>query len=173
MSSSLTTSSARPSTVETFRSEVRPADSGAIARLAAACGVFNAAEVAIAKELADEHLAKGAAASGYYFLVADGADGIDGYTCYGPVPGAVRRWELYWIVVHPRARASGLAKRLQRATEDALRAEGCVMMVAETSTLPAYAPARGFYLSQGYRLLAEVPDWHDDGDGLAIFGKRL
>jgi len=25
----------------------------------------------------------------------------------------------------------------------------------------------------GYTLLAEVPDWHDEGDGLAIFGKRL
>jgi hypothetical protein len=33
--------------------------------------------------------------------------------------------------------------------------------------------ARRFYFAQGYALLAEIPDWHDDGDGLAIFGKRL
>jgi ribosomal protein S18 acetylase RimI-like enzyme len=152
---------------------VRTADAAAIATLAASCGVFSASEIAIARELVEEHLAKGEAASGYSFLIADGADGIDGYTCFGPVPGAVNRWELYWIVVAPKARRSGLGHRLQRATEDVLKSRGCVMMVAETSTLPAYAPARGFYLGQGYRLLAEVPDWHDDGDGLAIFGKRL
>ena len=54
-----------------------------------------------------------------------------------------------------------------------MRAMGGVMMIAETSTRPDYAPARKFYLSQGYKLLAELPDWHDDGDGLAIYGKRL
>ena len=156
-----------------FRNEVRPTDGDAIAHMVAACGVFNADEVAIARELVDEHLAKGASASGYHFLIADGPAGIDGYTAYGPVPGAVNRWELYWIVVSPSARRSGLAKRLNTATEEAVRAAGGVMMVAETSTLPAYASARAFYLSQAYRLLAEVPDWHDDGDGLAIFGKRL
>ncbi len=165
--------SARPSTADSFRTEVKPADVDSIARIVAACGVFNESEVGIARELVDEHLAKGAGPSGYHFLIADGPNGIDGYTCYGPVPGAVRRWEIYWIVVAPSARRSGLGKRLQLATEDAVRAQGGVMMVAETSTLPAYASARSFYLAQGYRLLAEVPDWHDDGDGMAIFGKRL
>ena len=54
-----------------------------------------------------------------------------------------------------------------------MRALGGVMLIAETSTLPGYAAARGFYLARGFTMLAEVADWHDDGDGLAIFGKRL
>ena len=53
------------------------------------------------------------------------------------------------------------------------RSLGAVYLVAETSTLPAYEPARSFYRSNGFNLIAEVPDWHDDGDGMMIFRKRL
>ena len=98
---------------------------------------------------------------------------MDGYPCFGPIAGTAGRWELYWIAVDPNAHRSGLGKRLQAASEEAVRSRGGVMLIAETSTRPDYNPARRFYLAQGYRLLAEIPDWHDDGDGLAIFGKRL
>ena len=173
MSSSLTISSAPPSAVETFRSIVRADDAPAVEGLVRLAAIFNPAEVAIARELVDENLAKGEQTSGYYFLFADGPEGLDGYVCFGPVPGTVRRYELYWIAVHPGSRRSRLGRRLQQAAEDQVRAMGGVYMVAETSTLPQYSAARGFYISQGYGLIAEVPDWHDDGDGLAIFGKRL
>ena len=73
----------------------------------------------------------------------------------------------------PRPRRRGLGRRLQHAAEELARELDAVYLVAETSTLPAYAAARGFYLSGGFTLLAEVPDWHDDGDGMAIFRKRL
>lgn len=158
---------------EAFRSTPRPSDVGAVERLVRQTQVFNEGEVAIARELVQETLAKGAAASGYNFLFADGPQGVEGYTSFGLIPGTAGRWELYWIVVDPGEHRSGLGKRLQAASEEAVRAVGGRLMIAETSTRPDYAPARGFYLSQGYKLLAEVPDWHDEGDGLAIFGKRL
>ena len=173
MSSSSTISSTPLSKAETFRAEVRETDVAAVLRVVTATGVFSAEEIGIAEELVQDHLNRGAEASGYYFLFADGPGGLEGYTCFGPIPGTVRRWELYWIAVDPDARRGGLGRRLQRASEEAVRTMGGVFMVAETSTKPAYAAARGFYRAEGYNLLAEIPDWHDEGDGLAIYGKRL
>ena len=158
---------------ETFRNHPRPSDVDVVERLVRQTDVFNESEVAIARELVEECLAKGPEVSGYHFLFADGQEGVDGYTCFGPIAGTKGRWELYWIAVDPAAHRSGLGKRLQTASEDAMRKLGAVMMIAETSTRPDYAPARQFYVSQGYKLLAELPDWHDEGDGLAIYGKRL
>jgi len=165
--------SALRSTAEAFRTAPRLADVQAVDRLVRQTRVFNEGEIAIARELVQENLDKGAQASGYHFLFADGEASVEGYTCFGSIPGTAGRWELYWIAVAPQAHRAGLGKRLQAASEDAVRAMGGVLMIAETSTRADYAPARRFYLAQGYKLLAEVPDWHDDGDGLAIFGKRL
>ena len=158
---------------EPFRTRVRRQDGGSIEDLIRRAGVFNDSEIAIARELVDETLAKGEEASGYYFLIADGERGIEGYACLGPVPGAHRRCELYWIAVDPDAQRRGLGRRLQHAAEDLARDLDAVYLIAETSTLPAYAAARDFYRSGGFTLVAEIPDWHDDGDGMAIFRKRL
>jgi GNAT superfamily N-acetyltransferase len=158
---------------EAFRTVVRPQDASEIERLVRLAKVFSPAEVAIARELVEENLAKGEAASGYYFLIADGAASIDGYSCYGPIAGTKGRFEIYWIAVNPSAQRFGLGRRLEEATAARVKTMGGAVLIAETSTLPAYAAARGFYLARGFKLLAEVPDWHDDGDGLAIFGKRL
>jgi GNAT superfamily N-acetyltransferase len=159
--------------VEPFRTLVRRQDAVAVEELIRRIGIFNESETAIARELVDENLAKGEEASGYHFLFADGVRGIEGYACLGPIPGAHRRCELYWIAVDPEARGRGLGRRLQHAAEDLARELDAAYLVAETSTLPAYATARDFYLTGGFTLIAEVPDWHDDGDGMAIFRKRL
>jgi GNAT superfamily N-acetyltransferase len=158
---------------EGFRTQVRDEDAPAVEALVRRIGIFNDSEIGIARELVDEALAKGEQASGYYFLFADTERGIDGYACLGPVPGTHRRCELYWIAVDPSARRKGLGRRLQHAAEQSARELGADYLVAETSTLPAYEAARAFYLSGGFALIAEVPDWHDDGDGMAIFRKRL
>jgi len=156
-----------------FRTAVKPVDAVAVETLVREAGVFSAEEIAIARELVDDNLARGSIASGYHFLFADGADGLDGYTAFGPIPGTDRRYELYWIAVRKAVQRSKLAQRLLRASEDEVQKMGGVMMIAETSTRPDYAPANKFYRAQGYALLADIPDWHADGDGLAIFGKRL
>ena len=157
-----------------FRTHTTREDAEAVEQLVRETGVFSATEIAIARELVEENLAKGDSASGYRFLIEDnGRGGIAGYTCYGPISGTEARYELYWIAVGAEARGSGLAQRLLRATEDAVKDLGGPWLFAETSTRPDYGPARKFYTTNGYRQLAEIPDWHADGDGLAVFGKKL
>lgn len=157
-----------------FRTKTKPPDADAVERLVRETGVFSATEIGIARELVEENLARGDETSGYRFLIEDdGRGGIAGYTCYGPISGTESRYELYWIAVGAKARGSGLAQRLLRATEDAVKKLRGAWLFAETSTRPDYAPARKFYTTNGYRLLAEIPDWHADGDGLAVFGKKL
>jgi len=156
-----------------LRTVLRPSDVDGIGNLVRLTGVFSADEIATARELAETNMAQGPDRSGYRFLVADGLEGIDGYTCFGPIPGTVRRFDLYWIAVHPQQQHANLGRRLLSVTEDAVLAQNGVMLFAETSTRADYAPAHRFYRSLGYTMLAEVPDYYDDGDSLAIFGKRL
>ena len=155
-----------------YRSTLSPQDPARIESLVERTGVFNAEEIEIARSLAEEWLAEGEA-SGYAFLVADGADGIEGYTCFGAIPGTEHRYELYWIAVDPASQKRGLARALLDATEAAVAARGGVILYAETSSLPGYAPAHRFYDAAGYGRLATIPDYHADGDSLIVYGKRL
>src|SRR5437868_7402318 len=111
-----------------FRTRTKSTDAAAVEQVVRATGVFNASEIAISRELVEENLARGDAASGYRFIIADGADGIEGYTCYGPIAGTEGRYELYWIAVSPNARGRGLAAELVRATEYAVRNLGGVWL---------------------------------------------
>lgn len=156
----------------TFRTTLSPEDPARIERLVARTGVFNAEEIEIARSLAEETLAEGPAA-GYAFLIADGAEGIEGYTCFGAIPGTDRRYELYWIAVDPASQKRGLARALLDATEHEVAAQGGVILYAETSGLPSYGPAHRFYERAGYGCLATIPDYHADGDSLIVYGKRL
>jgi len=153
-----------------LRDQLREGDAEAVEALAAETGVFNAKEVGVAASLIAEAPAR---AGEYLFLFADGANGLDGYVCFGPIPGTDRRYELYWIAVSPRASRRGLGRGLLTACEDVVRAAGGTHVFAETSTLESYSPAHRLYLACGYSLQASVPDYHADGDGMLIFSKRL
>ncbi len=155
-----------------LRTALTSDDPARIEQLVVRAGVFHAEEIDIARSLAEETLLRGSVA-GYDFLIADGPNRIDAYTCYGRIPGTNRRFELYWIAVDPHVQRSGMARMLLRATEDAARAQGATHLFAETSGLATYRPAHAFYACSGYSLLATIPDYHADGDGLLVFGKRL
>jgi len=162
-----------PHSVIEFRSDLTASDAEAVTQVVTRTGVFSVEEIAIARSLVEE-TRSGAPGADYRFLIADGiGSGIDGYTCYGPIPGTDRRYELYWIAVDPQTRRRGLGRALLASTEAAVRALGGTHLFAETSTRADYAPARGFYAANGFTLHAQVPDFHADGDGLAIYGKGL
>ncbi len=155
-----------------LRTAVTTADVGAIRALVARTGFFTDEEIAIAAELAEAHLMHGEA-SGYHFILA-GLDGaLAGYTCYGPIGGAERAFDLYWIVVDPHRQAQGFGTLLLSETETALRALGATRYYADTSSTGRYAPTRAFYLKNGFREVANIPDFYREGDGKIIYEKRL
>jgi D-alanine-D-alanine ligase-like ATP-grasp enzyme/GNAT superfamily N-acetyltransferase len=139
-----------------------------IAALCRATGVFTDAEIAIAEELAADRRTRGDA-SDYRFLLADGPEGLAGYACFGPTPCTLSAWDLYWIVVHPRAQGRGLGRALVAAVLEAVRRAGGGRLYAETAGKPLYAPTRAFYAAAGFTLQAVVPDFYAPGDAKQIW----
>jgi ribosomal protein S18 acetylase RimI-like enzyme len=155
-----------------FRETVESADIAAVGALARATGFFSEEEAAIAEELVAERLAKGEA-SGYHFLFAETAGRLAGYACFGPIPGSVHSFDLYWIVVDPAAQGRGLGRALLAAAERQMARRGARRIYAETSSRPQYEPTRRFYEACGYRREALLEDFYAPGDGKIIFGKTL
>lgn len=155
-----------------WRSAVQPGDPAAIRALVDATGKFSGDEIAIAEELPRERLAQGKA-SGYEFVLVSEGGRLLGYTCFGQIPGSEVSWDLYWIAVAPEAQGNGLGGELLRRSEAAIRRAGGRQVFIETSSTPAYAPTRGFYLRQGYAVAAELADFYRSGDGKVIYSRRL
>lgn len=156
-----------------FRSHVTAADSAEVARLAKATGFFNPAEVGVAVELVQERRLKGEA-SGYHFLLAeDQPDALLGYACFGPIPCTLSSFDLYWIIVHPRAQGQGLGKRLMTLCEEKIIALAGTRVYIETSSRPQYEPTRCFYQRRGFALEATLMDFYAPGDHKLIYSKTL
>ena len=109
-----------------FRYRSRPAarDVPALRRLVASTGkVFHRKERAIALELLEERLARGAK-SGYWFQFAERQSELLGYAAWGPVPLTGRSFDLYWIVVAPAAQGQGVGRSLLELVERAVAPRG-------------------------------------------------
>jgi D-alanine-D-alanine ligase len=155
-----------------YRENVTPADREAVGRLVRATGFFSEEEAGIAEELVDERLAKGEA-SGYLFLFAEEGGRLLGYTCFGPIPGSVHSYDLYWIAVDPDERGKGLGKKLMAESERIMAGRGGKRVYADTSSRPQYEPTRSFYHSCGYLQATVLADFYAPADGKTIFVKTL
>ena len=124
------------------------------------------------RELAQERLSAGSA-SGYHFLLAESGTRLQGYACFGPVPGSDHSWDLYWIAVAPSQQGTGLGRLLMQRAEAAIRQAQGRKVYIDTSSSPPYAATRRFYERMGYVLCAEFPDFYRDGDGKSVYEKTL
>ena len=96
-----------------------------------------------------------------------------GFVFYEPRPATDRVWSLTMLVVDPTRHGAGIGRRMVGAVEDTLRASGQRLVVIETSGTAMYARTRAFYETCGYRRVAEVDDYFEDGDPMVLYAKRL
>ena len=155
-----------------WREALRPEDVEDVRRMVEETAMFTSEEVDVAVELVTERVSKGPS-SGYDFLFAEREGRPAGYACFGPIPGAPGRWDLYWIVVRPQAQRGGVGRELLRRAESLMAARGAERIYIDTSTAEKYAATRAFYRAMGYRKVAELPDFYANGDGKAIFAKSV
>jgi GNAT superfamily N-acetyltransferase len=155
-----------------YRDEVRPDDREAVRTIIVSSGFFSPAEADIAVELVDTRLAQGLH-SGYYFLFAEYNDAVIGYTCFGPIPGTLLSYDLYWIAVRPTYQGLGLGTTLLVRSEATIGQLGGGRIYIETSSRPLYAPTHAFYRARGYRQGACLEDYYAPGDAKVIYVKIL
>jgi D-alanine-D-alanine ligase len=155
-----------------MRERLKKSDREGIRRIVASTGFFSRAEVALALELVDERLSKGAA-SGFHFLVAENKDGLVGYTCFGPIPATKHSYDLYWIATEDSYRGTGIGKMLMSRTEELIAGRGGINVYIETSGRAQYRPTRAFYKACSYRKTAHLKDFYAPGDDKLIYVKVL
>lgn len=148
-------------------------DKTQIADITARAGVFSREEIDSVPAMFDEYLRYGAEASGYRFIVFREGEQVLGYAIYGCRDLTDGVYDLYWIAVDPDARRKGVGRKLLTACEEAVRAAGGRMIIAETSGTTEYEPTREFYVRTGFVNEATIRDFYKPGDDLKIFVKRL
>ena len=133
---------------------------------------FKPFEAAVAEELIDCYL-ENPFDSGYHILVAEIDSTVAGYVCYGPAPLTEGTWDIYWVAVTREKRGQGIGSALMKSAEkEIVKARGRLSII-ETSSTPAYEKTRRFHISQGYEIIARIPDFYVAGDDKLILRKRL
>lgn len=152
--------------------DLRPGDIPSLVAVAEATAVFRPEELEVAREVLDAGASRGET-SGYLGLVATVGEAPVGFSCHGPTPCTEGTFDLYWLVVDPRAQSRGTASRLLAAAVADVARRGGRQLVAETSSTEPYGPARAFYESRGFHPVARVPDFYRVGDAKVIYVKQL
>lgn len=98
---------------------------------------------------------------------------VRGFVYYALEDMTDRTWYLWWIAVAPDQQGRGLGGKLLAFVEEDLRKIGARLLVVETSSTEHYEPTRCFYLKHGYTAAASIPDFYADGDGMAVFTKKV
>ena len=149
------------------------ADKAQITDITARAGVFSQEEIDSVPVMFDEYLQYGTEGDGYHFIVYRENEQVLGYAIFGYHDLTDGVYDLYWIAVHPNARRKGVGRALITACEEAVRAIGGRILIAETSGTAEYESTREFYVRTGYVNEASIKDFYKPGDDLKIYTKRV
>ncbi len=150
-----------------------PADTPALLSLTAGTGYFKPLEVETLEGVLNDFHATNRDDFGHRCFVWEEVGRILGYVYHAPEEMTDRTWYLWWIAVAADQQGRGLGGRLLAFTEADIRAQDGRLLVVETSTTEHYEPTRRFYLKHDYTTVASIPDFYADGDGMAVFTKRV
>jgi ribosomal protein S18 acetylase RimI-like enzyme len=151
----------------------RPADGDAILAITALIDIFSDLDKDCVRELWEDYVTRGIAASGYEFIVEREDNAVRGYLCFGPTPLTVNTWDMYWMAVHPQHRRKGIARALLAKAEERIGEQRGRLVLIETSGTEGYQGTRRCYESCGYRYQAVIHDFYAPHDDLIVFGKVL
>ena len=155
---------------------IRPAtasDTPALLALSADTGFFNPLEVETLEDVLRDYYDTNRDRCGHRCVVWEEAGRALGYLYYAPEEMTDRTWYVWWIAVAADQQGRGLGGELLAFTEADVRALGGRLLVIETSDTAKYEPTRRFYLKHGYTAAATIPDFYADGDGMAVFTKKV
>ena len=147
-------------------------DQEAILAIATDVGIFTPTEISCVHELLQAYLTQ-PDHGGYDFLVCRNGEGALGFACYGPHPLTEGTFDLYWLCTARQAQGQGIGGALLGCVEEEVRTQGGRLLLVETSSTPAYAPARRFYEGHGFRYESVVHDFYSPSDDLLIYAKRI
>lgn len=144
-----------------------PSDLGPVRQSLCDWGHFLTVEIEAAMEVASE-------AAHYPFQDYTGlgihlGGRLAGWIVFGPIPMTDRCWQLYWIVVAPAYARQGVGQRLLAAMAETLKPHHPRQIHLDTSSLPAYLPARQFYQQSGFRLVAQLTDFFREGSHKLVY----
>lgn len=80
---------------------------------------------------------------------------------------------LDWFMVDPNQQRKGIGTILMRFFENFLKKKKIKLILAETSSRKEYAAAVNFWAKNGFKEVARIPNYWEDGSACLYFAKRL
>ncbi|MBM4308627.1 MAG: GNAT family N-acetyltransferase [Deltaproteobacteria bacterium] len=142
-------------------------------RMVIETGVFTDEEVSVAMELIDIVIGDKNQKDYQIVCAVDGQDEPIGYVCYGPVPMTRGAFDLYWIVIDPKIQGQKIGSELLNYMEEEVRGLKGRMILADTSSIPSYEKANGFYLKREFKEVARIADYYWEGNDRITYCKKI
>jgi ribosomal protein S18 acetylase RimI-like enzyme len=134
---------------------------------------FTSVEIDVAMELIDIVLKDPIQKDYQIHCMVDDQDQAIGYICYGPTPMTQGTFDLYWIAVDPDFQRQRVGSKLLNFLEEAVKAEGGRLILADTSAIPDYEKTQKFYIKNGFQGIARIPDYYHPGNDRVTFFKKI